>query len=82
MSSYDGVVSRKSIITLLTYATLMKLDVMADDIRNIYLQAPSSEKYYFIYGTKFGIENMGKVAFITRSLYVGKVDGNDFWHHL
>ena len=36
-SSYAGVVSRESICTLLTYGALHEVDVMAADIRNVYL---------------------------------------------
>ena len=36
-SSYAGVVSRKSISILLTYAEIHEVDVMAADIRNAYI---------------------------------------------
>ena len=36
-SSYSGVVSRKRIRIIITYAALHKVDVMAADIRNAYL---------------------------------------------
>ena len=39
-SSCVGLVSRESIWILLTYAALHGIDVMADDIRNAYIQAP------------------------------------------
>ena len=81
-SSYAGVVSRESIRIALTYAALHHIDVMAADIRNAYLQAPSSEKHYIICGKEFGLENEGRVALIRRALYGGKVAGRDFWHHL
>ena len=81
-SSYAGVVSRESIRIALTYAALHRIDVKAADIRNAYLQAPSSEKHYIICGPEFGIENQGRVALIRRALYGGKVAGRDFWHHL
>ena len=81
-SSYAGVVSKESIRIALTYAALHNIDVFAADIRNAYLQAPSSEKHYVICGPEFGIENQGKVALIKRALYGGKVAGRDFWHHL
>ena len=66
----------------LTYAALMGLDVMSADIQNAYLQAPSSEKDFIVYGAEFGLENVGKVSLITRALYDGKVSGRDFWNHL
>ena len=49
-SAYAGVVSRESVRVALTYAALMSLGVMAADIRNAYLQAPSYEKDYIICG--------------------------------
>ena len=81
-SAYAGVVSRESVRVSLTYAALMNINVMAADIQNAYLQAPSSEKDYIICGPEFGLENVGKVALIKRALYGGKLAGRDFWHHL
>ena len=75
-------VSRESVHIALTYATLNGIDVVAADIKNAYLQAPSSEKHYIICGPEFRIENVGKVALICRALYGGKVSGADFWKHL
>jgi hypothetical protein len=81
-STYAGVVSRESVRIALTYAALNDLDVMAADIRNAYLQAPSSQKDYIICGPEFGLENLGKVALIMRALYGGKKAGSDFRNHL
>ena len=81
-SAYAGVVSRESIRIALTYAALHKVEVKAADIRNAYLQAPSSEKHYIVCGPEFGLENVGRVAIIRRALYGGKAAGRDFWHHL
>ena len=66
----------------LTYAALNDLDVCAADIRNAYLQAPSSQKDYIICGLEFGLENIGKRALIRRALYGGKAAGRDFRNHL
>jgi hypothetical protein len=41
-STYAGVVSRESVCIPFTYAALNGIDVFAADIRNAYLQAPSS----------------------------------------
>ena len=41
-SIYAGIVSRKSICILFTYVALHEVDVTADDIKNAYLQAPTS----------------------------------------
>ena len=81
-STYAGVVSRESVCIAFTYAALSGLDVCAADIRNAYLQAPSSQKDYVICGPEFGLENVGKVALIHRALYGGKSAGKDFRNHL
>ena len=73
--------SRERIRIMLTYAALMEVDVMAADIRNAYLQAPTSEKHFVICGKEFGLKHVGKRALIIRALYGGKVVGH-FWHHL
>ena len=81
-STYSGVVSRESVRIAFTYAALNDLDVFAADVRNAYLQAPSSQKDYIICGPEFGLENVGKVALILRALYGGKAAGRDFRNHL
>lgn len=81
-STYAGVVSRESVRIALTYAAMNGLKVCAADIRNAYLQAPSSQKDYVICGPEFGLENIGKRALIQRALYGGKAAGRDFRNHL
>ena len=81
-STYAGVVSRESVRIALTYAALNGLNVCAADIRNAYLQAPSSQKDYIVCGPEFGLENEGKIALIHRALYGGKFAGRDFRNHL
>ena len=80
--TFAGVVSRESVRIAFTYAALNGLQVFAADIRNTYLQAPSSQKDYVMCGPEFGIENIGKVALIHRALYGGKCAGRDFRNHL
>ena len=81
-STYAGVMSWESMRIALTYAALNSVDVFAADIRNAYLQAPTSEKHYIICGSEFGLENVGKIAIIRRALYGGKAAGRDFRNHL
>jgi Reverse transcriptase (RNA-dependent DNA polymerase) len=81
-STYAGVCSRESVQIIMTYAALNKLPLMAADIRNAYLQAPSSQKNYIICGPEFGLENVGRTALIHRALYGGKSAGRDFRNHL
>ena len=71
-STYAGVVSRESISIALTSAALNNLRVCAADIRNAYLQAPSSQKDFIICGPEFGLENVGCVALIHQALYGGQ----------
>jgi hypothetical protein len=82
MSSFAGVVSRDSICIALAHVALLGLPVLGADIRNAYLQAPSSEKHFIICGPEFGIENEGRIALIHCALYGDKVAGRDFWHPL
>lgn len=82
VSTYAGVVSRESKRIALTYAALNGLQVVAADIRNAYLQAPSSRHDYIICGIEFGLENVGRKALIRRALYGGKTAGRDFRNHL
>ena len=67
-SAYYGVVSQGIVVVSLTYAALIGLDIMSEDIHNAYLQDPSSEKHYIICGPEFGLENVGKVTLIKRAL--------------
>ena len=62
-------VSRESVRICLTYAALNCLDITGADIRNAYLQAPSSQKDYIVCGPEFGLENIGKKALIQRAVY-------------
>ena len=66
----------------LTYASLNGVDVTADEIRNAYLQVPSSKRDYIVCGPEFGLDNVGKKALIRRAMYGGKTFGRDFWNHL
>ena len=81
-STFAGVVSHESVRIAFTYAALNGLQVFAADIRNSYLQAPSSQKDYIVCGPEFRIKNIGKVALIHRALYGGKSADRDFRNHL
>jgi hypothetical protein len=78
--TYAGVLSRKESVRIaLTATALNGLPVYTCDIKNAYLQAPTSEKHYIKCGPEFGLENEGKlVAVIVRALYGGKSAGADF----
>ena len=48
--TYAGVVSREILFLAFTYAALNGLDICEGDLRNAYLQAPSSQKDFLICG--------------------------------
>ena len=81
-SSYAGALSRESICILLTHAAMHSVPVVAADVRNAYLQAPTSEFVFIICRPEFRLDNIGNKAIITRALYSGKVEGRNLWHHL
>ena len=66
----------------MTYAALNELEVTAADVRNVYLQAPSSEKHYIVCNDDFEIEIRGKVVLIRHALYGGKMAGHNYWVHM
>jgi hypothetical protein len=81
-STYAGVVSRDSMRIAFTYAALNGVDVCAADIKNAYLQAPSSCKDYITCGPEVGLKDVGKVALIHCALYGEKLAGRGFRNHL
>jgi hypothetical protein len=63
ISTFSGVVScDESVRIALTYAALNYIDVWTANIRNSYLQAPTFQKNYIIFGPEFGLKNVGKAA--------------------
>ena len=81
-SLYAGFVLRESIRIALTYAEINGLNVVAAEIRNVYLQVPSSQKDYIICGTEFVFKNVGSKALLIRELYGGKYVGHAFINHV
>ena len=59
--SYSGLVLCGGIRIAMTYAAIMGLGFIAAVIRNGYPQSPTSEKRYVIFGTYFGLDNVGKL---------------------
>ena len=68
-STYSSVVSRDSVRIAFTIAALNGLDVLAGDVQNAYLNAPTKERTYITAGLEFGPENVGRPALIVRALY-------------
>ena len=65
-----------------TYAALSGLDVCMADIRNAYLQSPTSQNHYIICGPEFGMKNVHKLTITHMVVYGGKASGRDFRNHL
>jgi hypothetical protein len=77
---YSSVVSRDSVRLAFLAAALNDLDVLAADIQNAYLTAPTMEKVYTIAGPEFG-SDAGRPAVIVRALYGLRSSGKMFREH-
>jgi hypothetical protein len=66
---YSSVVSRDSMRIALTIASLSKWNVLAADVQNAYLNAPTKEKCRTIAGPEFGPDNEGRPILITGAIY-------------
>ena len=67
-SVYSGVVSLKSLRTVIFLAELNGLETWATDIGNAYFEAETSEKVFIIAGPEFG-ELEGHTLVIFKALY-------------
>ena len=65
---YASVVSRESVLILLTVASLNNLDIKAADISNAFLSAPCAEHVCFRAGPEFG-DKQGQWVKVVRNLY-------------
>lgn len=76
--TYSSVVSRDSVRLAFLIAALNDLDILAADVGNAYLNAPTGEKVYTITGPEFGTDQ-DKPAIIVRALY-GLESSGAAWH--
>jgi hypothetical protein len=81
-SVYSSVVSRDSVRIAFMLAALNGLDVLAADIQNAYLNAPTKEKCYTIAGPEFGADKVGRPVLIVRALYGLRSSGARWRDHL
>ena len=81
-SNYTGAVSRKSVRISFTYAASNNLDVFDTYGRSSYLQVLLSKNNYIICGPEFGLENVGRLFIMHRSLYGDKSVGRDLRNYL
>ena len=80
-STYSSVVSRESVRLAFLAAALNDVDILAADIQNAYLEAPTKEKVWARAGPEFG-SNQGRPMKIIRALYGLKSSGKMFRDHL
>ena len=71
-SKYAGVVSRESVQIAFTYAALNDLDLCMADIRNAYLQSPTSQKHYIICGPEFEWKMLARWQSCIEQFMVGR----------
>ena len=79
--TYSTVVSRESVRIAFLIAALNGLEVLAGDIQNAYLNAPTSEKNYFYAGPEWGVDE-GRLVLIVRALYGLKSSALQWRNHL
>ena len=81
-SVYSSVVSRDSVRLGFMLAALNDLKVLAADVQNAYLNAPTKEKVYFMAGLEFGPANVGRPVLIVRAQYGLKSSGARWRDHM
>ena len=72
---FSIVVTRDSIWIAFLVAALNDLDILAADVQDAYLNAPTKEKYWFKAGLEFGPDQVGQPIIIVRALYRLKSSG-------
>ena len=81
-SVYSSVMSRDSVRIAFLIAALNDLKILAGDVQNAYLNAPTKEKVWFRAGLEFGSELAGKPVKIVRALYGLKSSGARWRDHM
>jgi hypothetical protein len=79
---FSSVVTRDSVRIAFTIAALNDLEVLAGDVQNAYLNAPTKEKCWFIAGPEFGKDRCGTPVVIVRALYGLKSSGARWRDHM
>ena len=81
-SVFSSVVLRDSVRLAFTLAALNGLQVLARDMQNAYLNAPTKEKCWFRAGLEFGKHWVGQPMQITRALYGLRSSGARWRDHM
>jgi hypothetical protein len=68
-SGYLSIVSQDSVRIAFLIAALNGLGILAGDVQNAYLNAPTKECCYTIAGPEFGPDNEGRLVMIISALY-------------
>jgi hypothetical protein len=79
--TFASVVSRDSVRIAFLSAALNDLDILAADVQNAYLNAPTTEKVYTTAGKEFG-KDAGRPVLIVRALYGLKSSGARWRDHI
>ena len=79
--TYSTVVSRESVRIAFLIAALNNMEILAGDIQNAYLNAPTSEKLYFVAGKEWKAD-AGKNIVIIRAVYGLKSSALQWRNHL
>ena len=74
-SVFSGVVMRDSIQTAFLVAASNDPDILAADVQNACLNAPTKEKHWFKAGLEFGPDQVGQPIIIVRALHRLKSSG-------
>ena len=79
--TYSSVVSRDTVRIGFLIAALNGLDILAGDIQNAFLSAPTKEKIYFYAGDEWKADE-GRIVVVVRALYGLKSSALQFRNHL
>ena len=79
--TYSSVVSRDTVRIGFLVAALNDLDILAGDIQNAFLEAPTKEKIFFYAGDEWKADK-DKIVVVVRALYGLKSSALQFRNHL
>ena len=79
---FSGVVSMESVRTTFVVARHNKLEIIAGDVGNAFLNGWTKELVYFIAGPEFGPELQGKRLIAVKAIYGLKFSSARFHEHL
>jgi hypothetical protein len=81
-SVYSSYVWREGVRIAVLIAALSDLDILAANVQNTYMNAPTKEQLYMIAGPEFGPYKVGRPVLIVRALYRLRSSGARFHDHM